>query len=116
MNRQDAEYRKLLRDELSFRAMSCAALDSPLLASLCRLNICARQGSLLGKLLGLPSTQPDGYSTAVSFLGWHHQSRGEGKIRRVAKDGIPNWSPPMPPHPDLSEKDLNDLVEFLRSK
>jgi mono/diheme cytochrome c family protein len=41
---------------------------------------------------------------------------GEGKIRRVAKEGIPDGSPPMPPHPDLSEKDLNDLVEFLRGK
>jgi mono/diheme cytochrome c family protein len=41
---------------------------------------------------------------------------GEKKVRTVAKDGIPDAKPPMPPHPDLTDKDLTDLIAFLRTK
>jgi mono/diheme cytochrome c family protein len=41
---------------------------------------------------------------------------GEAKVRKVAKEGIPDAKPPMPPHPDLTDADLDDLVAFLRSK
>jgi mono/diheme cytochrome c family protein len=41
---------------------------------------------------------------------------GEAKVRKVAKEGIPDAKPPMPPHPDLTEADLDDLIAFLRSK
>jgi mono/diheme cytochrome c family protein len=41
---------------------------------------------------------------------------GEGKVRKVAKEGIPDSKPPMPPHPDLTNSDLDDLVAFLRTK
>jgi len=41
---------------------------------------------------------------------------GEKRVRTVAKVGIPEAKPPMPPHPDLTDKDLDDLLAFLRSK
>lgn len=41
---------------------------------------------------------------------------GEKRVRTVAKEGIPDAKPPMPPHPDLTDKDLDDLIAFLRSK
>jgi mono/diheme cytochrome c family protein len=41
---------------------------------------------------------------------------GEAKVRKVAKEGIPDAKPPMPPHPDLTDADLDDLVAYLRSK
>ena len=41
---------------------------------------------------------------------------GEGKVRKVAKEGIADSKPPMPPHPDLTGSDLDDLVAFLRTK
>jgi mono/diheme cytochrome c family protein len=41
---------------------------------------------------------------------------GEKRVRTVAKDGIPDSKPPMPPHPNFTEKDLDDLVAFLRTK
>lgn len=41
---------------------------------------------------------------------------GEKKVRTVAKEGIADAKPPMPPHPDLTEKDLDDLIAFLRTK
>jgi mono/diheme cytochrome c family protein len=41
---------------------------------------------------------------------------GEKRVRTVAKEGIPEAKPPMPPHPDLTDKDLTDLVAFLKTK
>jgi mono/diheme cytochrome c family protein len=41
---------------------------------------------------------------------------GEAKVRKVAKEGIADAKPPMPPHPDLTDADLDDLIAFLRSK
>ena len=41
---------------------------------------------------------------------------GEGKVRKVAKEGIADSKPPMPPHPDLTGSDLDDLIAFLRTK
>ncbi len=41
---------------------------------------------------------------------------GEAKVRRVAKAGIADAKPPMPPHPDLTDKDIDDLIAFLRTK
>lgn len=41
---------------------------------------------------------------------------GEVKVRKVAKEGIADAKPPMPPHPDLTDSDLDDLLAFLRSK
>lgn len=41
---------------------------------------------------------------------------GEAKVRKVAKEGIADAKPPMPPHPDLTDSDLEDLIAFLRSK
>jgi mono/diheme cytochrome c family protein len=41
---------------------------------------------------------------------------GEKRVRTVAKEGIPEAKPPMPPHPDLTDKDLNDLLAFLKTK
>ena len=41
---------------------------------------------------------------------------GETKVRKVAKEGIADAKPPMPPHPDLTDSDLADLIAFLRSK
>jgi mono/diheme cytochrome c family protein len=38
---------------------------------------------------------------------------GEERIRHVVKAGIPDASPPMPPHPNLSESDTDDLIAFL---
>jgi mono/diheme cytochrome c family protein len=41
---------------------------------------------------------------------------GENKVRKVAKEGIADSKPPMPPHPNLSDDDLNDLIAYLRTK
>jgi mono/diheme cytochrome c family protein len=41
---------------------------------------------------------------------------GEKRVRTVAKDGIPEAKPPMPPHPNLADKDLDDLLAFLKTK
>ena len=41
---------------------------------------------------------------------------GEKRVRTVAKEGIPDAKPPMPPHPNLSDKDLDDLLTFLKTK
>jgi hypothetical protein len=41
---------------------------------------------------------------------------GEKRVRTVAKDGIPEAKPPMPPHPNLTDKDLDDLLAFLKTK
>ncbi|MGH9590095.1 MAG: c-type cytochrome [Terracidiphilus sp.] len=41
---------------------------------------------------------------------------GEGKVRRVIKNGIPDAQPPMPAHPGLTESDIDDLIAFLRTK
>jgi len=57
---------------------------------------------------GLPPVFP-------SLLGIVEKD-GEGKVRKVAKEGIADSKPPMPPHPNLSDDDLNDLIAFLRTK
>jgi mono/diheme cytochrome c family protein len=41
---------------------------------------------------------------------------GEARVRTVARTGIPDAKPPMPPHPNLSDKDITDLIAFLRTK
>jgi mono/diheme cytochrome c family protein len=41
---------------------------------------------------------------------------GEAKVRKVAKEGIPDGKPPMPAHPDYTETDLDDLIAFLKTK
>lgn len=41
---------------------------------------------------------------------------GEKRVRTVAKEGIPDAKPPMPPHPDLTDKDITDLIAFLKTK
>jgi mono/diheme cytochrome c family protein len=41
---------------------------------------------------------------------------GEGKVRKLAKEGVADAKPPMPPHPDLTASDLDDLIAFLRTK
>lgn len=41
---------------------------------------------------------------------------GEAKVRKVAKEGIADAKPPMPPHPNLSDKDMDDLIAFLKTK
>ncbi|QNI37116.1 c-type cytochrome [Edaphobacter albus] len=41
---------------------------------------------------------------------------GEKHVRTVAKEGIPDAKPPMPPHPNLTDKDLDDLLAFLKTK
>jgi mono/diheme cytochrome c family protein len=41
---------------------------------------------------------------------------GEKRVRTVAKEGIPEAKPPMPPHPNLSDGDISDLVAFLKTK
>ena len=41
---------------------------------------------------------------------------GEARVRTVARVGIPDAKPPMPPHPNLTDKDINDLIAFLRTK
>jgi mono/diheme cytochrome c family protein len=41
---------------------------------------------------------------------------GEKRVRQVAKEGIPDAKPPMPPHPNFTETDIDDLVAFLRTK
>ena len=57
---------------------------------------------------GLPPTFP-------SLIGIVEKD-GEAKIRKVAKEGIPDAKPPMPPHTDFTETDLDDLIAFLRTK
>jgi mono/diheme cytochrome c family protein len=41
---------------------------------------------------------------------------GETRVRTVARTGIPDAKPPMPPHPNLTDADITDLIAFLRSK
>jgi mono/diheme cytochrome c family protein len=41
---------------------------------------------------------------------------GEARVRTVARTGIPDAKPPMPPHPNLTDKDISDLIAFLRTK
>jgi mono/diheme cytochrome c family protein len=41
---------------------------------------------------------------------------GEVRVRTVARTGIPDAKPLMPPHPNLSDKDIDDLLAFLRTK
>jgi mono/diheme cytochrome c family protein len=41
---------------------------------------------------------------------------GEAKVRKVAREGIADAKPPMPPHPDLTDKDMDDLIAFLKTK
>lgn len=41
---------------------------------------------------------------------------GEKRVRTVAKEGIPDAKPPMPPHPNLTDQDITDLVAFLKTK
>jgi mono/diheme cytochrome c family protein len=41
---------------------------------------------------------------------------GVAKVRKVAKEGIADAKPPMPPHPYLTDSDLDDLIAFLRMK
>jgi len=41
---------------------------------------------------------------------------GEARVRTVARTGIPDAKPPMPPHPNLMDQDITDLVAFLRTK
>ncbi len=41
---------------------------------------------------------------------------GEARVRTVARTGIPDAKPPMPPHPNLTDKDITDLIAFLRTK
>ncbi|MBS1800008.1 MAG: c-type cytochrome [Acidobacteria bacterium] len=41
---------------------------------------------------------------------------GEKRVRTVAKEGIADAKPPMPPHPDLTDKDITDLIAFLKTK
>lgn len=41
---------------------------------------------------------------------------GEERVRTVARTGIPDAKPPMPPHPNLTDKDITDLIAFLRTK
>jgi mono/diheme cytochrome c family protein len=41
---------------------------------------------------------------------------GEKRVRTVAREGIPDAKPPMPPHPDLTDKDITDLIAFLKTK
>jgi mono/diheme cytochrome c family protein len=41
---------------------------------------------------------------------------GEKRVRTVAKEGIPEAKPPMPPHPNLTDADISDLVAFLKTK
>lgn len=57
---------------------------------------------------GLPPTFP-------SLIGVVEKD-GEEKVRKVAKEGIPDAKPPMPSHPDFTETDLDDLIAFLRTK
>lgn len=57
---------------------------------------------------GLPPTFP-------SLIGIVEKD-GEAKVRKVAKEGIPDASPPMPPHAEFTDTDLDDLIAFLKSK
>jgi len=41
---------------------------------------------------------------------------GEKRVRSVARDGIPDATPPMPAHPNLTDADIDDLIAYLRSK
>ncbi|MDE1178775.1 MAG: c-type cytochrome [Edaphobacter sp.] len=41
---------------------------------------------------------------------------GEKRVRTVAKEGIPEGKPPMPPHPNLTDDDITDLLAFLKTK
>lgn len=41
---------------------------------------------------------------------------GESKVRRIIKNGIPDAQPSMPPHPGLTESEIDDLIGFLKTK
>jgi mono/diheme cytochrome c family protein len=41
---------------------------------------------------------------------------GEENVRDKVRNGIPDSRPPMPPHPQFTESDMNDLIAFLRTK
>jgi mono/diheme cytochrome c family protein len=41
---------------------------------------------------------------------------GESRVRTVARIGIPDAKPPMPPHPNLTDKDITDLISYLKTK
>ena len=41
---------------------------------------------------------------------------GEARVRKVAKEGIPDANPPMPPHAEFTETDIDDLIAFLKTK
>lgn len=41
---------------------------------------------------------------------------GEKRVRTVAREGIADAKPPMPPHPNLTDQDISDLVAFLKTK
>jgi mono/diheme cytochrome c family protein len=41
---------------------------------------------------------------------------GEAKVRKVAKEGIPDANPPMPPHAQFTDTDIDDLIAFLKTK
>jgi cytochrome c1 len=41
---------------------------------------------------------------------------GEKKVRTVVKTGAPDATPPMPPQPDLTDADLDDLIAYLRAQ
>jgi mono/diheme cytochrome c family protein len=41
---------------------------------------------------------------------------GEKRVRTVAREGIPDAKPPMPPHPNLTDQDISDLLSFLKTK
>ena len=62
--------------------------------------------SKLVRLRGLPPQIP-------SLIGIVSRV-GEERVRNVAKVGIPDATPPMPPHPNLTETEMDDLIAFLR--
>ena len=41
---------------------------------------------------------------------------GEPRVRQVARTGIPEAKPPMPPHPNITDAQLEDLIAFLHTK
>jgi len=58
--------------------------------------------------LGMPPVFP-------SLIGIVEKD-GEPRIRKVVKEGIPDATPPMPPHGEFTDTDLDDLIAFLKSK
>jgi mono/diheme cytochrome c family protein len=41
---------------------------------------------------------------------------GEAKVRKTVKEGVADAKPPMPPHPDFTDADMEDLLAYLRTK